>query len=246
MIAASITQSKDLWYLMRASGLVALLLLTLTMVAGVLNVQRFATRRWPRAVGALLHRNVALLAVVFVGVHVVTAAVDSKVPVGWWASVIPLTSEWNRLWVGLGTLSLDLMIAVVITSLLRARMTYRTWRAVHWLAYASWPLAVVHGFESGTDSGAWWARSVYLLSIAAVLGAVGWRLSRPASAGGPTGAAARALAGVLTEVPPGVGARVPAGVLTAAAGDRLRPAPRPSLAGPKAPAWTTTPTGGRS
>jgi predicted ferric reductase len=186
MIAASITQSKDLWYLMRASGLVALLLLTLTTIGGVINARRFATPRWPRAVTALLHRNVALLAVVFLGVHVLTAAVDSKVPVGWWATAIPLTSQWNRLWVGLGTLSVDLMIAVVVTSLLRARMTHRTWRAVHWLAYASWPLALAHGFESGTDSGTWWARCAYLASMLAVMAAVGWRLSKPRGAALPT------------------------------------------------------------
>jgi predicted ferric reductase len=185
MIAASITQSKDLWYLMRASGLVALLLLTLTMIGGVVNARRFATPRWPRAVAALLHRNVALLAVVFLGVHVLTAAVDSKVPVGWWATAVPLTSQWNRFWVGLGTLSLDMMIAVLVTSLLRARMTYRSWRAVHWLAYASWPLAIAHGFESGTDSGTWWAQSAYLVSVLAVIAAVGWRLSKPARAALP-------------------------------------------------------------
>ena len=156
----------------------------------------------------------ALLAVVFLGAHVVTAAVDSKVPVGWWASAIPLTSEWNRLWVGLGTLSLDLMVTVLITSLLRARMTHRTWRAVHWLAYASWPLAVVHGFESGTDSGAWWAGSVYLLSIVAVLGAVGWRLSRPASAGGPAGLAGGMPAGLAGGMPAGVAGGMPVRVQT--------------------------------
>src|ERR1700733_14759238 len=174
MIAVTLTQSKELWYLMRASGLVALVLLTLTMVAGVVNVRRFATARWPRAVVALLHRNVALLAVVFLAVHVVTAALDTYVAVGWLAAVLPFTSQWDRLWVGLGTASVDIMIALVVTSLLRARLTHRVWRAVHWLAYASWPLAMAHGFESGPDSGAWWARSVYVISLLAVVAAVAW------------------------------------------------------------------------
>jgi sulfoxide reductase heme-binding subunit YedZ len=163
---------------MRASGLVALMLLTLTLVAGVVNVRRFATPRWPRAVTALLHRNVALLAVVFLGVHVVTAALDSFVPVGWLATVIPFTSRWDRVWVGLGTASVDVMIALVVTSLLRARMTYRWWRAVHWLAYAAWPLAVLHGLTTGTDTGAGWARAVYVASFIAVFGAVCWRMRR--------------------------------------------------------------------
>jgi methionine sulfoxide reductase heme-binding subunit len=172
MIAATLTHSKELWYLMRASGLVALVLLTLTMVAGVVNVRRFATARWPRAVMALLHRNVALLAVVFLAVHVVTAALDTYVAVGWLAAVLPFTSQWDRLWVGLGTASVDTMIALVVTSLIRARLSYRTWRAVHWLAYASWPLAMIHGFAAGTDSGTGWARAVYVGAMAAVLAAV--------------------------------------------------------------------------
>jgi sulfoxide reductase heme-binding subunit YedZ len=178
MIAATLTQSKQLWYVMRGSGLVALALLTLTMVAGVVNVRRFATPRWPRVVTALLHRNVALLSVTFLAVHVATAALDSFVSVGWLAAVVPLTSAWNRFWVGVGTAAVDLMIALVVSSLLRARMTHRSWRAVHWLAYAAWPLAMVHGFAAGTDSGTAWARSVYVASLLAVGAAIGWRLLR--------------------------------------------------------------------
>jgi methionine sulfoxide reductase heme-binding subunit len=178
MTAATLTQSKELWYVMRGSGLVALALLTLTMVAGVVNVRRFATPRWPRVVTALLHRNVALLAVTFLAVHVATAALDSFVSVGWLAAVVPFTSAWNRFWVGLGTAAVDLMIALVVSSLLRARMTHRAWRAVHWLAYAAWPLAMVHGFAAGTDSGTGWARSVYVASLVAVGSAIGWRVRR--------------------------------------------------------------------
>jgi DMSO/TMAO reductase YedYZ heme-binding membrane subunit len=178
MMAATLTQSKQMWYVMRGSGLVALALLTLTMVAGVVNVRRFATPRWPRVVTALLHRNVALLAVTFLAVHVATAALDSFVSVGWLAAVVPFTSAWNRFWVGLGTAAVDLMIALVVSSLLRARMTQRAWRAVHWLAYAAWPLAMVHGFAAGTDSGTAWAGSVYVASLVAVGAAIGWRVRR--------------------------------------------------------------------
>jgi DMSO/TMAO reductase YedYZ heme-binding membrane subunit len=180
MTVATLTQSKELWYLMRGSGLVALILLTLTMVGGVMNVRRFATPRWPRAMTALLHRNVALLSVVFLAVHVATAALDSYVSVGWLAAVIPFTSQWNRFWVGVGTAAVDLMLALVLTSLLRHRMTHRTWRAVHWLAYASWPLATLHGFLAGTDSGTSWARAVYVGVLIAVGAAVLWRLWRRA------------------------------------------------------------------
>ena len=99
MIATTLTHSKELWYLMRASGLVALALLTLSVLGGIVNVRRWATPRWPRVVTALVHRNVALLAVVFLAVHVATAALDSYVAVGWLAAVVPFTSSWDRLWV---------------------------------------------------------------------------------------------------------------------------------------------------
>jgi predicted ferric reductase len=180
MLATTLSQSKVLWYVMRASGLVALVLLTLTMVAGIVNVRRYATPRWPRAVIALLHRNVSLLAVVFLGVHVATAVIDTYVSVGWLAAIVPLTSHWDRFWVGLGTFSVDMMIALVVTSLLRSRLSHRTWRAVHWLAYASWPLAMAHGLGAGTDSGALWAEAVYAVSALAVVAAAGWRLRQPA------------------------------------------------------------------
>jgi DMSO/TMAO reductase YedYZ heme-binding membrane subunit len=178
MTAAALTQSKEMWYLMRGSGLVALILLTLTMVGGVANVRRFATPGWPRAVTALLHRNVALLSVAFLAVHIATAALDSYVPVGWFAALIPFTSRWDRFWIALGTAAVDLMLALVVTSLLRPRLKYRTWRAVHWLAYACWPLAVVHGFAAGTDSGTGWAQGVYVGALISVAAAVGWRVRR--------------------------------------------------------------------
>jgi methionine sulfoxide reductase heme-binding subunit len=178
MTAAALTQSRELWYLMRGSGLVALILLTLTMIGGIINVRRFATPRWPRAVTGLLHRNVALLSIVFLGAHVATAALDSYVSVGWLAAVIPFTSKWDRLWVGLGTAAVDLMVALLVTSLLRARLGYRAWRTVHWLAYACWPLALVHGFAAGSDTGTVWARAVYVVSLLAVVAAVAWRLRR--------------------------------------------------------------------
>jgi DMSO/TMAO reductase YedYZ heme-binding membrane subunit len=178
MTAAALTQSREIWYLMRGSGLVALILLTLTVVGGVANVRRFATPRWPRAVTALLHRNVALLSVAFLAVHIATAALDSYVPVGWFAALIPFTSRWDRFWVALGTAAVDLMVALVVTSLLRSRLKYRTWRAVHWLAYACWPLAIVHGFAAGTDSSTGWARGVYAGALISVAAAVAWRWRR--------------------------------------------------------------------
>ena len=103
-----------------------------------------------------MHRRISMIAVVFLGIHVVTSVLDTYVNISWAAIVIPFTSSYGRFWVGVGAIALDLMIAVFVTSLLRARMRPGTWRAVHWLAYLSWPVALAHTFGMGTDSREGW------------------------------------------------------------------------------------------
>ena len=104
---------------------------------------------------------------------------DRFAPISLLDAVIPFVSPYRPLWLGLGTLSFDLLVALVITSLLRRRLGYRAWRAIHWLAYASWPVAVLHGLGTGSDSKAWWMLALTAACVAAVLVAV---LARIASA----------------------------------------------------------------
>jgi sulfoxide reductase heme-binding subunit YedZ len=141
-----------LWYTARGTGVVALLLLTATVALGAAGTARVETSRWPRVVTAQLHRHLSLLVVAFVAVHVASTVLDPFAPVGWAAAVIPFSSAYRPVWLGLGAVALDLLLAVLVTSLLRARLGHRTWRAVHWLAYASWPVALWHGLGTGTDS----------------------------------------------------------------------------------------------
>ena len=185
--------TKALWYLTRGSGIVSLVLLTISTVLGITTAVRWAAPRWPRFIVEGLHRNVSLLAVVFLGVHIVTAVVDGYVPIRWMDAVVPFTSQYKPLWLGLGALSFDLMLAVIITSLIRVRLGYRIWRAVHWLAYASWPIAVVHGLGAGSDRTAGWLQITNLVAVAAVLAAVCWRL---------------AMSGWAQQSPPGAKARI--------------------------------------
>jgi hypothetical protein len=185
MIALTASGSRELWYVMRGTGLVSLVLLTLTLLAGILNVRRYANPRLPRAVSALMHRNVALLAVAFLTVHIVTAELDTFVKIGWPAVLVPFASHWSPFWVAAGTLAVDLAAAVVITSLLRARLPLRAWRAVHWVAYACWPLAVAHGIGAGTDSGTPWARAVYAVATGTTVVAVLWRWRRQPAPAAP-------------------------------------------------------------
>jgi sulfoxide reductase heme-binding subunit YedZ len=169
------------WYLTRSTGAVALLLLTAAVALGVLDVRLFSTPRWPRFVLDTLHRNVSLLAMAFVGVHIVTSVLDSFAPISIVDAVIPFTGSYRPFWLGLGALSFDLLLAVMITSLLRRRFGYGAWRAVHWLTYASWPIALLHGFGTGSDVKSTWLLALSVLCLLAVLAAVlarvisGWR-----------------------------------------------------------------------
>ena len=168
--------TKAYWYLTRGSGAVATILLSASMVLGILTSLGFTARQIPRFLVQGLHRNVSLLVVVFVAIHVATTIVDGFVKIGWIDAIVPFRSGYHAWWVGLGTLSFDLLLAVIITSLLRVRMTYSSWRFVHWASYVSWPIAMVHGFEIGSDRHATWMIWVNIICLFAVLVAVLVRL----------------------------------------------------------------------
>ena len=192
-IAASLSPTAY-WYLTRATGAVALMLLTLSVVLGVLGSVRFsAAPRWPRFAIDAMHRDSSLLVIVLVALHIVTSVLDGFAPITLLDGVIPFLTPYRPLWMGLGALSFDLLIALVVTSLLRRRLGYRSWRAIHWLAYASWPVAVLHGLGTGSDAKSWWMLALTVGCMAAVVIAVLSRIARAPSAGGGLRAGATAL-----------------------------------------------------
>ena len=176
---------KSMWYLTRGSGVVALLLLTAAVVLGLLSSVRWESKRWPRFVVEGMHRNVSLVVLVFLAIHIVTTVVDGFVPIAWLDVVVPFRAGYRPVWVGLGTLAVDCLLAIVVTSLFRVRIGHRVWRAVHWLAYACWPIALVHGLGTGTDSPQAWMLALDAASVASVLGVLWWRIAvrRPAHRG---------------------------------------------------------------
>ena len=157
------------WYLTRSTGTVALLLLTGAVVLGVIDVRRWSTPRWPRFVVDSLHRNVALLAMVFLALHILTSVLDSFASISLLDAFVPFVGSYRPLWLGLGAVSFDLLLAVTITSLLRQRIGFASWRAVHWLAYASWPAALLHGLGTGSDVKATWLLMLSAACLALVL-----------------------------------------------------------------------------
>lgn len=160
------------WYLTRSTGVVGLLLLTLAVALGVVDVRRWSTPRWPRFALDTLHRNVSLLAMAFLGVHVLTSILDSFAPISIVDAVIPFVGSYRPFWLGLGALSLDMLLAVTISSLMRRRLGFAGWRAIHWLTYASWPIALLHSFGTGTDVKAGWLLVLSILCLLVVLAAV--------------------------------------------------------------------------
>ncbi len=166
------------WYLTRGTGAVALLLLTASVVLGVLGSIRFTAPRWPRFAVDSMHRDVSLLVIAVLVIHIITSVLDKFAPIKLTDAVIPFVSSYRPLWLGLGALSFDVLVALVITSLLRRRLGYRSWRAIHWFAYASWPIAVLHGLGTGSDSKIWWMLALTAVCVAAVVVAVLVRIDR--------------------------------------------------------------------
>jgi len=197
------------WFVTRGTGAMALVLLTLSVALGVANVRRMQVGNL-RFVLDAVHRDAALVAVAFVLLHVVTTLLDTFAPITLLDVVIPFHSTYRPLWLGLGALSFDLMAAVIITSLLRHRVGHGVWRGVHWLVYASWPIALLHSYGTGTDPRARWMLILTGLCVAVVLVAVAARVS----AGWPEHLPARVSAlGVAALLPIGLVAWLPSGPL---------------------------------
>jgi predicted ferric reductase len=157
-----------LWYVNRATGVVCLVLFTAVVLLGVAVHLRTRFPGLPRFGTVALHRGVSLVAMVFLGAHIASAVADSYVSISLTDVLVPFVGSYDPLWLGLGTVAFDLLLAVVVTSLLRARLGHRVWRAVHWLAYASWPRAVVHGLGIGTDLASGWMLWLTAGCVAAV------------------------------------------------------------------------------
>lgn len=184
-VLAAMTSTQGLWFLSRGSGLVLLLLFSVIVVIGAAVASGSTSRRWPRFAVAEMHRTLSLFAIALLALHVITAILDPFVTIGWAATVVPFGSPYRTAAIGLGTLAVDMAGAVLITSLLRHRLTFRVWRAVHWLAYVAWPAAFAHSLTAGNDLRVWWVALVEWASVAMVAAAVIARLLGRSRTGQP-------------------------------------------------------------
>ncbi len=212
LIGAIGSSSTAYWSLTRATGVVSLLLLTLVVALGVADVSRVASPYWPRFLTDGVHRRASMLALVFLVIHIVTSVLDTYAPISLLDAFIPFGGAYRPLWLGLGAAASDLLLAVLVTSLLRARVGAQNWRVIHWLAYACWPLAVIHGLGTGSDVRQTWMLALDVICVAVVLAAV-WLRVRMAEC--PTKAGRATAAGLSAAFVLGLAIWLPGGPLAA-------------------------------
>lgn len=158
------------WYVARAAGLVAWALLAASVGLGVLLSSKLLGRRVPPTWQLDLHRGLAALAVAFTGVHVAGAVADDWIHLGWSEVLVPFTSSWRPVAIAWGVVTLDLLIAVQVTSLLRRHLSRRAWKRVHLLSYPLFASATAHGLTAGTELGTTAGIAVAALVTATVAG----------------------------------------------------------------------------
>jgi methionine sulfoxide reductase heme-binding subunit len=164
------------WFASRATGVISLILFSVVAILGILVNRQGRLPGLPRFAVTGLHRNLSLLTVAFLGTHIITAIVDGYAQIPWLSTVVPFSSGYERFWIGLGTVALDLFIAVIVTSLLRDRMKPAIWRAIHWLAYVSYPVIVAHSLGASKDLRSGWLLALTLGTVFTVVTAIGYRV----------------------------------------------------------------------
>lgn len=164
------------WPLARATGVLALVVLTVVVVLGIAVNRRLHLSPRARFATTMVHRSAALMGVALVGVHLAALLADSYVDIRLVDLVVPFTASYRPFWTGLGAIGVDLLALVTVTSLVRDRLPARAWKGVHLLAYAFWPIALAHGLGAGTDASQRWFLVIAIACAATVVGAVVVRL----------------------------------------------------------------------
>jgi predicted ferric reductase len=171
------TSPSPLWYTTRGLGMVLLVVATAVVVLGVATSRHWKTNAWPGFFVAGLHRNLSLLALALLPLHGLTVIADSYARLGIKDITVPFVSSYRPLWLGLGVLAGELLVAVVLVSLVRGHIGFGFWKLTHWAAYAAWPASLLHGLGTGSDTRSGWALFIYTACVGAVLLVVLLRLT---------------------------------------------------------------------
>jgi predicted ferric reductase len=161
MVLALTTSASPLWYFARASGFVSLILLTLTVGLGLALALRWRSPRWPLFISDGLHRYLGTVLFVFLAIHAVTLWLDPFAKFSLADVLVPFSSTYRPLWMGLGISAAELSLALALSVHLRKWISYRAWRLMHYATYATFPMAMLHGLFAGSDSRTWWGLAIY-------------------------------------------------------------------------------------
>jgi predicted ferric reductase len=167
------------WLLARASGLTAYLLLTGSVLAGLVVKSRPFGRAVKAASATDVHRFLAQLGLGMLVLHGVALTLDRTVHMSPAALVVPGLSAYRPASVAYGVLAAELAVLIVLSFSLRRHIGMKTWRRFHWLTYLVFLMATIHGLTAGTDSAQPWAFGLYLGAVGAVAFATAWRALTP-------------------------------------------------------------------
>lgn len=174
-----LTTSPVDWYAARAGGVVAYVLLSAVVVFGLSLAGRRKLKVWARFAVEDVHRFAGLLVGTFVAIHIATIAIDAYLPFSVASLAVPFVSRYRPLWVALGIVAAELLLALAVANHYRNRtISYGFWRRTHYLNFVVWVAATLHGLGAGTDRSSWWLLSITTLSVATVCGAIAWRVLR--------------------------------------------------------------------
>jgi predicted ferric reductase len=170
MILALTQAPSPLWYFARAAGFVSLILLAFTVGLGLALTLRWRTDRWPTFISDGLHRYLATVFFVFLGIHVETLLLDPFTKFTLSDLLIPFVSTYRPLWMALGICAAELALALALSVHIRRWIGYRAWRVMHYGTYATFPLVIAHGLGAGSDTRTWWGLGIYIICGSAVTG----------------------------------------------------------------------------
>ena len=168
VVAAIGGNPKFLWYMTRATGIIAIVLLGMVVILGMVTATKAAPKGFAKFLVPDLHRRLSITAAAFLGVHIITALLDSFVHIGLIASIVPFVATYRPVWVGFGAIAFDLLLIVIATSVVRHRFSQGPWKKIHYLSWLVVTFALFHAIGTGSDARVGLVEVVYIVLVAVV------------------------------------------------------------------------------
>jgi predicted ferric reductase len=157
------------WFISRGAGVVGYLLITGSMIYGLMITTRTATGAVPAPVSFGMHEFIAWLGLVFIAVHAVVLLWDGYIKYSLASVLVPFASSYRPVWVGIGQIAFYLSALLAASFYAKKRIGHKTWRLIHYASFATFILATLHGLFSGSDTKALPMQAIYISAVAAVL-----------------------------------------------------------------------------